>query len=79
MKKPLTIKNFTDDFSLVTDAEDTPYAYNHKKYGFFSQNDEDLELDLHPISDDGIVDYKTVVTITRNKLTPRFAKIIPRE
>jgi hypothetical protein len=79
MKNGVTLKNFTDDFSLVTDDKDTPFAYNHNKHGFLHADpDDDSEVDLHPISEEGIVDYQVTVIRKRKEITPRFVKMIPK-
>ena len=73
----MLIKNMGKDFSLVTDGNDSPFAYNHEKDGFLIQDEKDERVVVvFPISEDGIVQYELAVEKRRNEIRPRFVKIV---
>ena len=73
----MELKNYEEKHSLVVDTDGHAYAYDHTKQNWYDSNDED-ELDLHPISNEGYADFKTIIKIKKKDLTPKFVKLIPK-
>ena len=73
--KQLIIQNKTEDFAVVEDEKGRAFVYNHTKYDYFDHiKDDNQEFELHPISSDGIIDYKTVVVKKKKDLNPQWVK-----
>jgi hypothetical protein len=70
------IKGWKENFSLVGDDKDNLYVYDHTKFKYLDAKDDD-ELDVHPVQNNGNINYEVTIKMKKSELEPKWLRLVP--